>query len=192
MTDRAPKPPAPSAKAPDSARVLLGEITTVHGVRGDVVVRSFTADPADVTAYGPLESADGGSRLTLALVRVTDRGVIARIAGVSDRTAAEAYRGTQLWVARSALPPAQEEEFYHADLVGLTAIGPDGAVIGTVAGVENFGAGDLLDVHLTGLARSEYVPFTKAFVPAIDLAGRRLTLIMPLPGDDDADEPDPG
>lgn len=182
--------PIPQVSSPKHDRVLLGVITTVHGIRGDVIIRSYTGDPEDICAYGALETARGQPLPQLSIVRVSDRGLIARLAGVMDRTTAEAYKGTELWIARDRLPPPAEGEYYHADLIGLNAFDPAGALIGTVLSVENFGAGDLLDIKLGGTQRSEYVPFTNACVPTVDLAAGRLTVIMPvLIEQDDGEEP---
>jgi 16S rRNA processing protein RimM len=175
----------PRLSVTTKTRVLLGEITTVHGVRGDVVIRSHTADPADIASYGELETADGRKMPPIRVIRVTDRGVIAHIAGIDDRTAAEALRGTGLWIARANLPAAAEGEYYHADLVGLAAVAPDGTSVGTVAAVDNFGAGDLLEIRLAGSNITEYVPFTNAFVPTVDIAAGKLTVVMPEGGEDD-------
>jgi 16S rRNA processing protein RimM len=173
-------PSMPTDMPPERARVLLGVITTVHGIRGDVIIRSYTGCPEDISAYGALETARGETLPQLTIVRVSHRGVIARLAGVSDRTTAEGYKGTELWIARDRLPPPAEGEYYHADLLGLEAFNPAGVLIGTVLAVENFGAGDLLDIKLAGTLRSEYVPFTNACVPTVDLAARRMTVIMPV------------
>jgi 16S rRNA processing protein RimM len=172
--------PIPQDSPPKHDRVLLGVITTVHGIRGDVIIRSYTGDPEDICSYGALETERGQPLPQLSIVRVSDRGVIARLAGVTDRTAAEAYKGTELWIARDRLPPPAEGEYYHADLIGLNAFDPAGALVGTVLAVENFGAGDLLDIKLAGTLRSEYVPFTNACVPTVDIAAGRLTVIMPV------------
>jgi 16S rRNA processing protein RimM len=178
----------PAPLPASQARVLLGEITTVHGVRGDVVIRSHTADPADITAYGALETAQGKPVPAIRVIRVTDRGVIAHLAGIDDRTTAEALRGTQLWIARARLPAAQDGEYYHADLIGMTAISPDGTTIGSVIAVANFGAGDLLEVQLTGSHETEFIPFTNNFVPTVDLATRSVSVIMPINDDEDEDQ----
>ena len=172
-------------------RVLLGEISGAHGIRGDVVVRSYTSDPEDIAAYGALETADGKALPKLTVVRVTDRGVIARIAGVADRNASETFKGTQLWIARDRLPPAADGEYYHYDLVGLDAVAPDGAAIGHVIAVENFGAGDLLEIRLKDSKQTEYVPFTNACVPEVDVAAGRLVVVMPVTAEaDESDEAD--
>ena len=177
-------------------RVLLGEISGAHGIRGEVVVRSHTADPGAIGKYGILESSDGRALPRLKVVRVTDRGFIARLDGISDRTAAEKLKGTELWIGRDRLPAAKPGEYYHADLVGLAAIAPDGAAIGTIIAVENFGAGDLLEIRRAGTNSTEYVPFTNACVPEVDIAAGHAVVIMPEPaeaekedcGEEDADE----
>ena len=170
---------------PHRARVLLGEITTVHGIRGDVVIRSYTADPVSIAGYGRLETKAGAPVPQVRIVRDTGRGVIAHLTGIDDRTAAEALRGTELWIARELLPAAEAGEYYHADLVGLIAVDPGGTIIGSVIAVENFGAGDLLEIRLAGPDRTEYVPFTNACVPDVDLAAGHVRVVMPVMGDDD-------
>jgi 16S rRNA processing protein RimM len=170
-------------------RVLLGRIGAAHGIRGEVTVQSFTADPFDIAAYGALETGDARPVPRLTVVRETARGLICRLDGVIDRTAAEAWRGTELWIARDRLPPPQPGSYYHADLIGLTAVAPDGALVGTVVEIANFGAGDLVEVRLHGTTRTEYVPFSDAFVPDVDLAHGRITVVMPPAGDDENGEP---
>ena len=157
----------------------MGEITGVHGIKGDVVIRTYTADPSDIAAYSPLEAADGKPIPQIRVVRVSDRGVIARIEGVDDRTRAETFKGTRLWIARNRLPAVAEGEYYHADLIGLTAMAADGAIIGRVIAVENFGAGDLLEIKPAGGGPTEYVPFTNAAVPEVDLPARKLVVVRP-------------
>jgi 16S rRNA processing protein RimM len=110
---------------------------------------------------------------------------VARVAGVSDRNGAEALAGTDLYVARAQLPAAEDGEFYHADLVSLTAIAPDGTEVGRVVGVHNFGAGDLIEVALSGSRRTELIPFTAQYVPEVDLARRIVVVELPIPTDDD-------
>lgn len=174
----------------DGERVLLGRIVAAHGIRGDVLVRTYTEDPEAIGVYGPLTSADGRGSYEVRVLRVTAKGVIARVAGVGDRNGAEALAGTDLFVARTQLPAADEGEFYHADLVGLAAHAPDGTEVGRIVAVHNFGAGDLIEVALTGSRRTELIPFTDAFVPEVDLARRIAVVRMPAPGDDDAPPPD--
>ena len=167
--------------------ILLGVITGAHGIRGDVIVKSFAGAPEDIASYGPLSDRAGTRRFEIEVVRVTPKGaVVARIRGVADRNAAEALKGVELYVARASLPPPAADEFYHADLIGLAAVTPDGETIGTVVAIQNYGAGDLLEVRLDGRAATELVPFTDSFVPAVDLAARRVVVVLPeaTPGDD--------
>lgn len=175
-----------------NSRILLGRIVAAHGIRGDVLVASFTQRPEDIAAYGALSDAAGTRAFRLRVVRVTAKGVVARIEGVGDRSAAEALRGAELWIDRARLPAADANEFYHADLIGLAAVSPTGAVVGRVVGVENYGAGDLLDIRLEGTGRTELVPFTGAFVPEVDVAGGRLVVRMPDEAAEDDDGPEGG
>lgn len=170
-------------------RVMLGEVSGAHGIRGDVIVRSYTSDPEDIAAYGALETADGKALPKLSVVRATDRGVIARFAGVVDRNASEAFKGTQLWIARDRLPAAAPGEFYYFDLIGLDAVAPDGTAIGHVIAVENFGAGDLLEIRLKDSKQTEYVPFTNAAVPEVDLVAGRAVVVMPVLAEAGEEEP---
>lgn len=161
-------------------RILLGQITSAHGIRGDILVRTFTGEPADIAAYGPLTDAAGTKSFKLRIVRVTDKGVVARLDGVTDRNGAEAIRGQELYVERSKLPATDDTEYYHADLIGLAAVAPDGVAIGRVVAVQNFGAGDLLEIQLTGGTATEFVPFRNANVPEVDLAAKRVVVVMPV------------
>lgn len=181
--------------ADQSARILLGRIAGAHGIRGEVLIRSFTQAPESIGAYGALSDAPGTRELEIKVVRVTPRGVIARVTGISDRNGAEALKGVDLYVDRTRLPAADESagEFYHADLIGLAAVDLGGTAIGTVVAVQNFGAGDLLEVRLAGKARTELIPFRDAFVPEVDLAAGRLVVHLPSSqeGDDKDDNEGP-
>lgn len=170
-------------------RILLGRIGAAHGIRGDVLVASFTEPPESIASYGPLWDSSGTRTFRIHVVRVTAKGVIVRIDGVADRTAAEALRGTELWIERARLPAAEANEFYHVDLIGLRAVAPDGGIVGRVVAVENYGAGDLLDIRLEGTSRTELVPFTDAFVPEVDVAGGRVVVRIPEEAPDEDDDP---
>ena len=176
----------------DGERILLGRIVAAHGIRGDVLVRTYTDAPEAIGSYGPLTAADGRGSWKLRVVRVTSKGVVARIAGISDRNAAEALAGTDLYVAREQLPAAEDGAFYHADLVGLAAVAPDGTEIGRIVGVHNFGAGDLIEVALGGSRRTELLPFTAAFVTEVDLARRVAVVVLPMRSEDDEASPGDG
>lgn len=162
-------------------RILLGEITGAHGIRGDVLVRSYTGDPEAIGDYGALTDVAGAAPLMLKVVRVTPKGaVVARVKDVTDRNGAEALKGRKLYVAREQMPqPDDEEDFYYADLVGLAAVDADGNAMGEVVAVQNYGAGDLLEIRLIGNKKTELVPFTSAVVPKVDLEARRVTVVMP-------------
>jgi 16S rRNA processing protein RimM len=168
-------------------RVCVGIIAGAHGVRGAIRVKSFTAEPQDVARYGPLEDESGERRFSLRLVGSAKGVVIARLAGIADRDRAEGLRGLRLYLARAALPATAAEEYYHADLIGLDAALADGTPLGQVRAVHDFGAGDTLEI-----ARPDgppaMVPFTRAIVPIVDLAGGRLVLDPP-PGLIDAVAP---
>ena len=171
-----------------NSRILLGHVSGAQGIKGEVVVHAHTAVPEDIGAYGRLCDAAGLRTFDLKVLRVTSRGVVCRIAGITDRTAAEALRGTELYVDRAQLPEPEAEEFYHADLIGLTAINIHGTPLGTATAIQNFGAGDLIEIRLSGAAGTELFPFTRAVVPTIDFAARTLVLVPPPESPDDPDE----
>ena len=173
----------------DGERILLGRIVAAHGIRGDVLVRTYTDTAEAIGSYGALTDAEGRGSFRLRVVRVTAKGVVAHLAGVSDRNGAEALAGTDLYLARAQLPAAEEGDFYHADLIGLAAVAADGAEVGRIVGVHNFGAGDLIEVALGGSRRTELIPFTAEFVPEIDLARRIAVVELPMPADDDEAPP---
>lgn len=175
-----------------TARVLLGEIAGVHGIRGDVLIHTYTADPQSIAAYGPLSNEAGTAVYEITVVRTTDKGVVAKITGIPDRTTAEKLRGTKLYVGRARLPEPDAAEFYHADLIGLHAIGTAGNPIGEVIAVQNYGAGDLLEIRRPGGKTTELIPFADAFVPAVDLAAGIVTVVIPdFAPDDEVPEDTP-
>lgn len=169
----------PKSKSGGETRVLLGSFANAHGIRGEVQVRTFTGTPEAIASYGPLSDKAGTRTFKLKVVRVTDKGIIARVDGISDRNAAETLKGIDLYVDRAKLPVASEGEYYHADLIGLRAVSPDGDEIGKIIAVANFGASDLLEIQLKGGTATEYVPFTDACVPSVDLAAGVATVVMP-------------
>ncbi len=172
----------------DERRVLLGHVAGAQGLSGEVKIVSYTAVPADIASYGPLQSEDGALTLCIVAVRPGKGStVIARIEGICDRTAAERLKGLRLHVPRSRLPAAAEDEFYVSDLVGLTAVAPGGEEIGKVVAVQNYGAGDLLEIRAPDARRTELVPFTVAFVPNVDIPGGRVTIVMPAFEEGDAE-----
>jgi 16S rRNA processing protein RimM len=177
------------ATSTDDARILLGRIVGAHGIKGDVIVHSFAAEPEDIAGYGALSDKAGVRSFKLRVLRMTPKGaIIARIAGVADRNAAEALKGVELYVARDKLPKPDEDQFYHADLIGLAAVGPDGQPIGEVVAVQNYGAGDLLEIRIPGAGDTALVLFTDSFVPRVDLAARQVVVVMPVEAGDLDDE----
>ena len=164
-------------------RVVLGRLGAAHGIRGEIRLKAFTEHPAAVADYGPLEAGDGRVFVIEALRSAGADMLVVRLAGVRDRNAAEALNGTELSVRRERLPAPDEDDFYHADLIGLAAVSPDGAALGTVTAVYNHGAGDILEIALPE-GEPLLVPFTRETVPTIDLAARRL-VVSPLPESDD-------
>ena len=171
-------------------RLCVGVITAPHGVRGQVRVKSFTAEPDDIARYAPLVDAAGDREYHLEFVGHAKGVLLARVDGVRDRNAAEALRGTELYIARDALPePTDEDEFYHADLVGLAAVRPDGSTFGTVKALHDFGAGDMIEFELAE-SGDVILPFTRAVVPVIDLEAGRLVVDPPeMFGDPESGEP---
>ncbi len=156
-------------------RICVGVIAGAFGVQGEVRLKSYCAEPSDIASYGPLHARDG-RRFTLRLTRPVAGGLGARVSGIATREEAEALKGTELYADRARLPALPDDEFYHADLVGLSARDPGGAEIGRVISVQNHGAGDLLEIAVPDRAGSLLVPFTRAAVPTVDL-GRRLVIV---------------
>jgi 16S rRNA processing protein RimM len=164
-------------RARDRDWVCVAQVASAHGLRGLLKLRCFTERPQDVAAYGPVFDRNG-RRFELEVIGPAPGGVLARAQGIEDRNAAEALRGTELFVPRSALPELAPDEFYHSDLEGMEALRPDGSRFGVVHGVANFGAGDLIEVTADD-GRRISLPFTREIVPSIDLEHRRLVVEPP-------------
>ncbi|WP_439574107.1 ribosome maturation factor RimM [Phreatobacter sp.] len=158
--------------------ILVAKFGAPHGVRGEVRVKSFTQDPMAVGDYSPLLSRDGRA-FTVETLRPAGEVLIARIAELKDRTAAEAVTNLDLFVPRARIPaPSDEDEFLHADLIGMAVVAVTGETIGTIIAIHEFGAGDMLDVARPG-RKAVLIPFTRAIVPTVDLAGRRVVIDPP-------------
>ncbi|RXF73137.1 ribosome maturation factor RimM [Hansschlegelia zhihuaiae] len=170
--------------------IQIGVIGAAHGVRGETRVKSFTEDPTSLGAYGPLSDAEGGRSFRIASLRpLKDDMLVVRFEGVATREAAEALNGVGLFARRDALPPTEaEDDFYHADLIGLSVETLSGEAVGKIVSVQNFGADDLLEIRLTGRARSVLLPFTRAAVPVVDVAGGRVVVDPPEGALDEAAE----
>lgn len=151
------------------ARVCVGAIAGAFGVRGEVRLKSFCTEPEAIAAYGPVESEDRAHRFKVRLTRAVKGGLAARLSDVATREQAEALKGTRLYVARERLPALPDDEFYHADLVGLEVRDTGGASLGRVRAIHDHGAGDVLEIA-EGPARGLMLPFTRWAVPTVDLA----------------------
>jgi 16S rRNA processing protein RimM len=156
-------------------RVLVAQIGAAHGIRGEVRLRSFTADPLAIKHYGPLETEDGAQSLVIETLRPHKEALVVRFAGIADRNAAERLRNQNLYVPRARLPATEAGEYYHADLIGLAAEAPDGRTLGTVIALHNFGAGDLVEVKPPD-GPPVMLPFTESVVPIVDIAGGRIVV----------------
>jgi 16S rRNA processing protein RimM len=159
--------------------ILVGRVAGAFGVHGELRLTPFTADPDAILAYRTLLREDGAPGLTLTGGRQAGNGLIARAAEVATREAAEALKGLGLYIPRSRLPAPDDDEFYLADLVGLTAQSPDGARLGVVKSVQNFGAGELLEIAPADGSPSWWSPFTYAAVPEVRLDEGVVVVVLP-------------
>jgi 16S rRNA processing protein RimM len=178
-----PPPPRPSPiEGEGEGLVLLGEFGRAHGLKGEVRLKSFTDDPRAIATYGPLVG-DDGRRFALKNPRPAPGGapdmLVIQVEGVTTREAAEALNRTRLYVAREKLPPAEEDEFLLADLIGLPVVTTSGETLGQVVGVPNYGGGDLLEIAPAAGGATALLPFTKAFVPEVDVAAKRIVADPP-------------
>ena len=170
-----------------SAPICVARIGAAHGVRGAVKLWTFTEDPLAVKHYGPLTTKDGARQFEVATAREAKGHLVATLKGVATRDEAERLNGIELYVAREKLPDTDEDEYYHADLIGLTAVNGANEPIGRVTAIHNFGAGDIIEIappHGTTML----LPFTNAVVPTVDLGGGRVVIVLP----DEIDGDDPG
>jgi len=159
-------------------QICIARIGAAHGVRGAVKLWTFTEDPLAVKAYGPLVTKDGAHQFELTHVREARGHLVATLKGITTRDAAERLNGVELYVAREKLPATGEGEYYHADLIGLAAVTPADQPLGRVIAIHNFGAGDIIEIGPSHGA-SLLLPFTKAVVPSVDLAGGRVVIELP-------------
>jgi 16S rRNA processing protein RimM len=160
-------------------RICVGAIAGSYGVAGEVRVKSFCAEPDAIASYGVLHTQDGTRSFTITLTRPVSGGLGARVSGVATKEQADALKGTSLYVDRARLPRLPDDEFYHADLIGLEARDPGGTVLGTVTAVHNHGAGDLLEISGMGRKTALLLPFTVAIVPLVDLTARCIIVDAP-------------
>ena len=177
--------PSPSGDANgnrDTMRIFVGAVAGAHGVKGDVRIKTFTENPMDIAAYGALSDEAGQNTFEILNTYPDKMGARVRFRNVTSRSQAEALKGTRLYVERDHLPELDEEDFYHADLIGLTAVTVQGEKLGMVKAVHNFGSADLLEIE------GQFIPFTKINVPEIDFKLGTLTIIPPQDFEDEASE----
>ena len=159
--------------------MLVGEIGRPQGLQGEVRIRSFTAHPAAITEYGPLEDETGARLFEIESLRVTPKALSARLKGITSRDEAEALTGTKLYVPHSRLPAREEDEWHHTDLIGISALDREGVAIGSVVAVHNFGAGDLLEIRPASGGNTVLMLFTRDTVPEVDVEGGWLRIAPP-------------
>jgi 16S rRNA processing protein RimM len=159
--------------------VCVGAIAGSFGVKGEVRLKSFCTEPEAIASYGPLFTEDGSRSYTVTLTRPVANGLGARLSGVQTKEQADALKGTSLFVARDKLPATGDDEFYYADLIGLDVHDTGGAPVGKLHAIHNHGAGDLLEILGPGMKTALLLPFTRAAVPTIDLAARRVIIDLP-------------
>jgi 16S rRNA processing protein RimM len=160
-------------------RICVGAVAGAFGVRGEVRLKSFCARAEDIASYGALWTEDGARSFSVTLTRPVSGGLAARLSGVNSKEAADALRGVQLFADRAALPGLPDDEYYHADLIGLIVQDTGGAELGRVLAVHDHGAGDLLEISGPGLKGSVLLPFTRAIVPTVDIAAGRIVADPP-------------
>ena len=167
------------------AQVCVARIGAAHGVRGAVKLWTFTEDPFAVTRYGPLATRDGARAFEVAHAREGKGHLVATLKGVTTRNEAERLNGIELYVAREKLPATDEDEYYHADLIGLAAVTTADEPLGKVVAIHNFGAGDIIEIAPPSGA-TMLLPFSNAVVPTVDIAGGRVVIELPaeIEGDD--------
>ena len=162
-----------------AGRICVAQIGGAHGVSGEVKLKTFTADPMAVKHYAPLENEEGTVSFAIETLRQGKGHLVARLRGGTDRDAAERLAHTKLFVPRERLPPPATDEFYHADLIGAAAVTRDGNQVGTVLAVHDFGAGDIIELRLNPSGATVMLPFTERFVPHVDVATRRIIVVLP-------------
>jgi 16S rRNA processing protein RimM len=172
-------------------RLLMGRIGAAHGIKGEVRITSFTEEPLALVDYGPLTTNKPGLVIEVESARATTNVLVARIKGVTDRNAAERLNGVELYVDRDVLPATtDEDDFYHADLIGLEARLADGTTLGTVTAIPNYGASDLLEVRDKRSGDTYLYPFTKAVVPEVKIEEGYLVIEVPVDAEPGEEEPD--
>ena len=166
-------------------KVCIARIGAAHGVRGAVKLWTFTEDPFAVKDYGPLSTRDGGRHFEVASAREAKDHLVATLKGITTRDEAERLNGIELYVPRDKLPAIDDDEYYHADLIGLDAVTTANEPLGRVVAIHNFGAGDIIEIAPAS-GTTILLPFSNAVVPTVDIAGGRVVIELPqeIEGDD--------
>src|SRR5438309_6551162 len=151
------------------AQICVARIGAAHGVRGAVKLWTFTEDPLAVQRYGPLTTKDGARQFEVTHAREAKGHLVATLKGIGSRDEAEKLNGIELYIAREKLPATDDDEYYHADLIGLTAVTAANEPLGRVTAIHNFGAGDIIEIA-PPRGPTMLLPFTNAVVPKVDLA----------------------
>ncbi len=165
-------------RAAMATQICIARIGAAHGVRGAVKLWTFTEDPLAVRAYGPLATRDGARKFEIASAREAKGHLVATLKGIATREDAERLNGIELYIAREKLPATDDDEYYHADLIGLAAVNAANELIGRVIAIHNFGAGDIIEIAPPQGA-TMLLPFTNAVVPTVDLKGGRVVIELP-------------
>jgi 16S rRNA processing protein RimM len=155
-------------------RIVVGSLAGAFGVKGEVRLKSYCAEPADISLYTPLTTEDGRTFRVVVILGQAPGALVARIEGIDTKEEADALRGQSLYADRSRLPHLPDDEFYHADLIGLPVLDTGGKDLGTVKAVLNHGAGDILEVLSRGASDTLLLPFTLAVIPTVDLVAGRI------------------
>jgi 16S rRNA processing protein RimM len=165
---------------PPDRLILMGAFGAPQGVRGEIRVKSLTKEPSAIGGYGPLTDKGRARAFAFETLRpLKDNMLIARVAGVSSREAAEALKGVEIFARRDQLPPPSEDEFYYDDLVGLEAVDAAGELLGRVVSLMNYGAGDVLEIAPAQGGETLLLPFTKRVAPRIDFDVGRIVIEQP-------------
>lgn len=158
----------------DENHICVGAFSGSYGVNGEIRLKSFCADPEAIAGYSPLTSEDGKRSFAITLTRSIKNALVAKVTGITNKEDADTLKGIRLFAKRDQLPALPDDEFYHADLVGLTVLDTGGTILGTVHAVQNHGASDLLEITVEGSSTTILLPFTNEVVPTVDLASGRI------------------
>lgn len=174
-------------------KIIVGQFAGAFGVRGDVRLKSFCAEPTDIVSYAPLFDSTGQAFDQIVLTGGEAKGaLVVRVSGIRTKEQADSLKGVELFADRSRLPSLPDDEYYYSDLIGLSVVDAGGVSLGTIKAVHDHGAGDLLEVNIPGATSTVLMPFTKAAVPTVDLASGRVVVDPPpgiLPDKDSAESP---